>query len=258
MFDLFSDIFACGDNGLSRLDTRVKLVVAMAAIVSVLVSTGEALPLAVLGLCVGAMLAVRIPVKLVVLRLLAPVGMVAVLVILQSLMVGSTPLLTVVVWHWQLTATVEGTRHGLLLGSRVLGGVSVMLLLSSVTPAHGIFSALRWFGAPREWVEIAMLMYRYAFARVDDAGDVAAAQRLRLGYAGVKRSLASFGALIGTVIIRSLDQATSTHEAMLLRGYTGSMPSAPPAPLGRRDWWVMGTAVPALLIALLILERRWL
>ena len=102
-----------------------------------------------------------------------------------------------------------------------------MLLFSLVTPAHRIFHALLWFRIPQGWVEIAMLMYRYIFSLLDDTADVAAAQRVRLGYNGTRRSLSSIGSLAGAVIIRSLDQAAHTHEAMSLRGYGGLIPFAP-------------------------------
>ena len=76
--------------------------------------------------------------------------------------------------------------RGVLLGSRVLGAVSVMLLLSSVTPAYKIFGALRWFHVPEGWVEIALLVYRYTFLLSDQTADIAAAQRVRLGYSVVR------------------------------------------------------------------------
>ena len=109
------------------------------------------------------------------------------------------------------------------MGSRVLGSVSVVLLLSSVTPAHRIFHSLRWLGVPRGWVEIATLMYRYIFTLLDQTADVLAAQRVRLGYSGLKRSLVSLGVLTGAVIVQSLEQATRTYEAMSLRGYQGQI-----------------------------------
>ena len=66
----------------------------------------------------------------------------------------------------------EGALHGALLGTRVLGAVSVLLLLSSTARAHQIFNALRWFGVPKGWVEVGMLMYRYIFMLLDLAADV--------------------------------------------------------------------------------------
>jgi len=231
MFELFSDIMACRSNALTRVDPRVKLVCALSVLAAVLFSTRPALPLAVLAVCLAAMLALRLPFRLTLLRLAAPSLVVVVLMLLQSFMRGSTPLWSFTLGEFRFTATVEGVRDAILLGSRVFGAASVMLLLSSVTPAHQVFHALRWLGMPKTWVEVALLTYRYVFVLLDEASDVATAQRVRLGYATVGRSLSSLGALSGTVIVRSLDQSVRTHEAMTLRGYAGSMPFGPLPPL---------------------------
>jgi cobalt/nickel transport system permease protein len=200
-------------------------------------------------------LTLRIPARLVALRLAAPLGIVAVLALLQSFTSGATPLWTIPLGAWTLTATREGVHAAALTASRVCGAVSVVLLLSLVTPAHRIFHALRWFRVPQGWVEIAMLMYRYTFTLLDLTADLTAAQQLRMGYAGAGRALSSMGAVCGTVIIRSVDQATRTHEAMVLRGYRQEIPFGPMPPLPARDCVVAGAAVFALLLLYAVIGR---
>jgi cobalt/nickel transport system permease protein len=249
MFDLFSDIFACRENVLTRLDPRPKLLVGLVTIVLMVFSTRVFMPLLVLVLCQGALVALRIPFRLVLTRIAAPLGIVAVLVVLQGFTVPGTPLFSTTVAGWQVVASVEGLNRGFLLGARVLSAVSVIVLLSSVTPAHKIFHALRCFGLPESWVEIALLMYRYTFALVDQACDVAAAQRVRLGYSSFKRAMSSAGVLAGTVLIRSIDQAARTHEAMTLRGYQGRIMLCSLAPMGRVDRTILWLGpVVALLV----------
>lgn len=256
VFHLFSDIFACRDNALARMDARAKLITALATILFVTLSTRMILPLAVLAACLGAMIALCMPARLIVGRLIAPVGIVLVLVVLQSFTVGKTPVVSVTLGGWHLTAKLEGLMRGLLMGSRVLGAVSVMLLLSSVTPAHRIFRALRWFRVSKGWVEIAMLMYRYTFALLDHTADVVAAQKMRLGYSGVRRSLSSMGVLAGAVVVQSLEQAARTHEAMALRGYTGVMPHSPMPSMRARDRWLMVLTLLLISGAFVLLEWR--
>jgi len=248
MFSLFSDFFACRDNWLSRVDSRTKLVIATTAILCVILSSSPALPVVVFVSCVATTLALRIPARLVALRLAAPMGIVAVLVLLQSFMAGATPLWTITLGAWKLTATREGVQTALLTASRVCGAVSVVLLLSLVTPAHRIFHSLRWFRVPQGWVEIAMLMYRYTFTLLDLTADLTAAQQLRMGYAGVKRSLTSMGTVCGTVIIRSVEQAVHTHEAMILRGYQQQIPFGPMPAMRAKDWLVMGLGAAVLVL----------
>jgi cobalt/nickel transport system permease protein len=256
MFDLFSDIFACRGNILTRIDPRPKLSIALVAIVLLVFSTRVFLPVLVLTLCFTGFLALRIPLRLVLTRVAAPLGMVVVLVVLQAFTVPGTPLFETRLAGCQLFASWEGVDKGLILGARVLAAVNVIVLLSSVTPAHKIFHALRCFGLPEPWVEIALLMYRYTFALVDQACDVAAAQRVRLGYSTFKRSLSSAGVLAGTVLIRSIDQAARTHEAMTLRGYQGKIMLCSLAPMGRVDRMLLWSG-PAVVLLLFCLCEWW-
>ena len=92
MFDLFSDIFTYRDNVLTRIDPRAKLLIAFAALVAVVTAGRVALPLLLFGLCLGAVAALRIPAKLVAARLAAPLAIVAILVVLQTFVTGSTPI----------------------------------------------------------------------------------------------------------------------------------------------------------------------
>jgi cobalt/nickel transport system permease protein len=255
MFELFSDIFACRDNILSRMDPRPKLVIAVTLILVVVRSSTVALPCSVLACCGAAMTALRIPPRLVALRLTGPFGIVVVLILLQTFMTGTTELFALSVGGWNLSASEEGLMRGILIGSRVLGAVGVILLLSSVTPAYKIFQALRWFRVPEGWVEIALLVYRYAFALIEQASEVATAQRVRLGYVGFRRSLTSVGVLAGTVITRAADQAMRTYEAMTLRGYQGKIPFDSLNPLSIAEWRIM-CVVPILLAGAHFLIER--
>lgn len=252
MFDLFSDIFTYRDNVLTRIDPRVKLVVALAAIVTVVTAERPILPIFFLLAGLGTAAALRIPARLVALRLLAPLSTVALLVVIQTFAAGKTPLAVFAVGGWILTATSEGLSQGLLLGARVLGAVSIVLVLGITTPAHRIFQALRGFGISRDWVEIAILMYRYIFVLLDKAGDLAAAQRLRLGYRSASRSLSSFNALAGATIVLSFEQAGRTHNAMRLRGYSGAMPFGPLAALTGRDRRILLLSLACLAFLLLL------
>lgn len=252
MFDLFSDIFTYRDNALTRIDPRAKLLIAFVALLAVVTAEGIVLPLTVFAFCLGAVAFLRIPAKLVACRLAAPLSIVAVLVVIQTFVTGKTPLFTFGFAGWQLTAKAEGFRQGTLLGAHVLGAVSAVFLLSVVTPAHRIFQALRWFRVSRNWLEIAILMYRYIFVLMDRVTDLAAAQKLRLGYTARGRALRSFAVLAGATIIHSLEQAQRTHDAMRLRGYRGTMPFGPLPAMSGRDLRILSFSLAAIAAARLL------
>ena len=165
---------------------------------------------------------------------------------------GRTPLYAFSFAGWQFTAKAEGFRQGTLLGAHVLGAVSVVFLLSVVTPAHRIFQALRWFKISRNWLEVAILMYRYIFVLMDRVADLAAAQKLRLGYTARGRAMRSFTTLAGATIIHSLEQSQRTHDAMRLRGYRGTMPFGPLPAVSGRDRRILALCLIAIAAARLL------
>jgi cobalt/nickel transport system permease protein len=238
------------------MDPRVKMIIALTLIVTVVLSKQAFFPFLAFVSCTAAMLWLKMPIKLILLRLLMPMGIVLVLVVLQAFLTGATPIASFSLVGWKLVATEEGLMRGVLLGSRVLGAVSVTLLLSSVTPAYKIFGALRWFRVPEGWVEIALLVYRYTFVLLDQATDIASAQRVRLGYSSPMRSFMSMGALAGTVVARSMDQAMRTYEAMTLRGYQGRLPVGSLPNMNPADYWRMMT-IPPLIVALHLTVEWW-
>jgi cobalt/nickel transport system permease protein len=235
---LFSDIFARQDTCLARLDPRTKLALVGAALGCVLVSAHPGFPLTVGVACIAATLAVGVPVRQVALRVVPPLAMVA----------------TAVALRWWIDA--GPLQSGFALAARVWGGVGVVLLLSSVTPAHQIFHAVHALGMPQGWVEVALLMYRYTFTLLDTVADLTAAQKLRLGYADIRRGWTSAGVVAGTVILRSVDQAVRAHEAMRVRGYRGEMPFGALPALARRDWLVLGGGLCLLMGVYWMLEWR--
>lgn len=253
-FELFSDIFTYRDNALTRMHPCVKVVAAFLAILALISSSRLLLPSLVLSFALAGMAWIRLPVRCILGRLAAPMGIVVVLFVLQSLMVGSTPVYSFSFWGWRISAMKEGIWQGLLLGGRVLAAVSVVILLSSCTPAHRIFHTLRCLGVPKGWVEVAMLMYRYVFIFIERTAEIMTAQRVRLGYGGIRKSLSSLGMLAGSVLILSMDQALRTHEAMTMRGYRGTIPLGPMTPMTRRDWWILASTVGLLVFAYVFIE----
>jgi len=93
-------------------------------------------------------------------------------------------------------------------------------------------------------------MYRYIFCLLEHTAESVEAQRVRLGYTGARRSLSSIGTLAGIVVLRSLDQARQTHEAMMVRGYRGCLTFGPMPHLGRKD-------LLSIFLALFVIASAW-
>jgi cobalt/nickel transport system permease protein len=130
------------------------------------------------------------------------------------------------------------------------------MFMFQAAPAAEIFAALRWARVPRTWIEIAVLMYRYLHVFLEQSTCVASAQRVRLGYSNLRRSFQSLGSLAGMVVLRSLDQAEKSHEAMTARGYQGHLP-LPVLP--RLPWRQGAVALSGVVViaAVYVLAERW-
>lgn len=248
-FDLFSDYFAHRDNVLQQMDSRAKLAVALGGIAAVVLSSRPILPGMVLLSVVAVLMVLKVPARLVMRRYLPAAGISMMVLVLHGFMIGAQPLPGFSLGGWGPALYQEGLQRGVLIASRVLGAFSLLLLLAFVTPAPDLFRALRWFRIPREWVEIALMTYRYIFVLLDDASDIATAQKIRLGYVGFRRSMVSMGALVGSVLVGSLDQSLRTHEAMTARAYTGQMPFVPMGRLGLKS---VGEIMSALALTALV------
>ena len=243
------------DGRLVRLDVRVKLFVALAAILAIVTSTRPWLPLGALACCAAFWLIGRTPLRVVLARLAAPLALAGVACLLHAQLPGTTPLWAAKVGPWHVVLTEEGLREGGLIGARVLGSVSVVLVLCMITPSQRIFSAMRWARLPCTWIEIAVLMYRHLFTLFEQATSVLSAQKVRLGYGDYRRSIRSASSLAGIVVLRSLDQAEKSHEAMLARGYEGSLHVPPLPAMRKRDVLASAASVAIIILAYLAVER---
>ena len=205
--EMFSDHFAQRVNYLTEVDTRVKMIFVVAAIIIVVSSRHPYVPLIVFFLSLVFLLGIRIPPRIILLRLAAPLGIVGAIFFMQIFFYGMA----------------EGLAHGALIMAKVLGAVSLIIFLSMTTPVNKLLNAARWLKVPNTWVEIAMLSYRYSFVLLEDAITIRSAQKVRLGYSSLARSLRSFGELMGSTVIRTYDRSIAIYESMMLRGYNGTM-----------------------------------
>ncbi len=254
------DLFSAGGSPRQGLpagcDIRVRLVLAVPAIVAVVASTRIEFGLAALGCSLGTLAAARTPSRTILHQLTGPVILAAIVVTARAFLTGTTPAADLNLGCCRLTATREGLWGGLLIASRVLGSLGIVMVLCRGTTMHELSAALRWFRVPQAWIEIALLMYRYLHLFLAQAGAVVAAQRVRLGYGSLRKSFQSAGTLAGIVVLRSLDQARRSHEAMIARGYHGSLPlpSLPPLSRSQRAVACLGLV---FLVAAYALAERW-
>ena len=179
------------------------------------------------------------PPGIILLRLVGPLSIAGAILVMQIFLYGAA----------------EGSMRGFLIMAKVIGATSLVIFLSMTTPVNILLKAARWFKVPNTWVEIAMLSFRYIFVMLEDAITVRDAQKMRLGYSGLSRSLRSFGELMGLTVIRTYDRSLAVYDAMMLRGYNGTVRNAAwEEKLGAKDAIAVAVFV-IILVSLSALNR---
>jgi cobalt/nickel transport system permease protein len=115
-----------------------------------------------------------------------------------------------------------------------LGTLSAALL-SATTPFPALLRGLEALHVPRLLVLVAAFMYRYLF--------VIAAELGRMRWALLSRGYrprhllyaAPAGRIAGALFLRTYGRGERVHQAMLARGYRGTMPQLAPLALRRAD-----------------------
>lgn len=104
--------------------------------------------------------------------------------------------------------------------------VSTTLALVASTGMPALCNGLTRLGAPPALTLQLWLLYRYLFVLGSQAAQMDTARRLRAGR-GQHMGLRTWASLLGHLLLRSVDQAQRLHQAMLSRGFTGTLPGTP-------------------------------
>jgi cobalt/nickel transport system permease protein len=208
----------------TAVDPRSRLLAAALLLALVVSSHSSAFPWQVAGVCLPVALVTGMQPRVLLLRLLHPLFIAAVILLLKTFTGAGETAKIFLIGPIVLSGQIEGLREGLLIASRIIGAVSVAVLLSQVMTFTETMAALAWLRVPRGLVDVSLFAWRALFTLYDDAGIVYTAQKNRLGYCGMLRGLTSFGAMAGMLVIRAFDNSHSMTVAMSQRGYDGTLP----------------------------------
>lgn len=203
--EIFSEYFI-KDNFLSKVDARIKLLVAFTVLIMVLSYKGFIFPLVLTLLSLFLCMKMKIPLRIFALRFCEPLFIASCVLILKCIF---------------STNYQDGLWDGLVIASRILGAVSIVIAVGFSMPFGEFIASLSWLKIPQGFIEILMFAYRYIFMLLEDARVIYNAQKNRLGYSNLKRGLNSFGILSGSLILKAFQQSYNITTAMMQRGYDG-------------------------------------
>lgn len=233
--EIFSEHFQ-KEHILSKVNVRIKLLVALSLLVMVISCKGILFPVLIAAISLLLCLKMGIPLRVLFLRMAQPVFFAIVILLLKFFFSGedamfSISLPTSYFSFLTLTGHRDGLIEGLKIASRILGGVSLIIAFGFSTPFTEVMAGLSWLRIPKQFIEIMMFAYRYIFVFLEDGLTIYNAQKNRLGYSGIRKGMKSFGTLAGALVIKGFDQSQKTSVAMIQRGYTGDMPVLKNSPL---------------------------
>jgi cobalt/nickel transport system permease protein len=209
---------------LTLLDARVKILAALAMLVMVLSSHRMLFTLLTASICLSLCLVIGVRIRILLVRFAEPFLIAVMVILLKMFFSGKVPLLSIDLFGLSIVGHSDGLREGLLIASRIVGAVSVVAVAGFATPFTEVMGALAWMRLPQGLIEVMVFAWRYLFLLFDDAQVIHAAQRNRLGYAGFRRGLRSFGTLTGALVIKAFDNSQTMTVAMVQRGYDGALP----------------------------------
>ncbi|HID47163.1 MAG TPA: cobalt ECF transporter T component CbiQ [Methanothermococcus okinawensis] len=213
------------NNRLRHINPKLKVFFALSMLLITVFSKSVIVPLIIaLIMIVLTVFVAKVPLRIYLPLLLAPLGFGVITVILMGIIYsGGKELLSIKIFNFTISIYSYGVNLGLLVFSRMLGGIACTLFLALTTPMTELFYILRDLKLPSTFVDIAMMMYRYIFLLLEEMIRITNAQNTRLGYKDLKTTYKSLGTLGAILFIRAWDRGEKAFITMSCRGYNGDL-----------------------------------
>lgn len=228
----FLDPYQESVSPVHRLDSRVKLALVVAFVLTAALTPIGAWPVYVLLLALALSvellsgLGIGFYLKRALLALPFVLAALPVLFTTQGTVMAHLPL--------NLTISEPGLARFASVALKSWISVQAAVLLATTTPFPQILVAMRALRVPRLLVAIIGLMWRYLFVMVDEALRLMRARQARSSHAAGGKAGGTLawrakvtGGLAGNLFLRSLERSDRIYMAMLARGYDGEMRSLP-------------------------------
>lgn len=158
--------------------------------------------------------------------------------------------------HW-LCVTGDSLHRAVTLFFQAMGAVCCLYFLSSTTPMPQIIEVLRRCHVPELVIELMYLIYRYLFVLLEVQRQLTISASARLGYAGIRRSIATAGRVSGALLAASFRRSRACFDAMESRGYDGKLNFLSHAPRLRWGHLLAACVYVLALLGLIFMRKGW-
>jgi len=250
------DHYQLHDSSIHRLDPRVKISATVMLIISnAILPDGAWIAFALTwGLVLSVSLLANIQINFILSRSIVtlPFAIAAVSVIFS---IPGPTLATLELGSWQLIITEPGLIRFASIMMRSWISVQMAILLTATTPFPDLIHAMRHLRVPDILVATISFMYRYLFVLSDEAIRLLRAREARsASKSGIGKQRTALlwrvkiaGNMAGQLFLRSYERSERVYNAMLARGYIGTLQTLNPHEMKPKDW-VMGSTVLLVLV----------
>ncbi|MEN8172666.1 MAG: cobalt ECF transporter T component CbiQ [Chloroflexota bacterium] len=258
------DHYQTHESVIHRLDARVKIILTIILIISNALLPDGAWTAFMLtwGLVLGASLLAKIQFLFLATRSLVvmPFALAAITVIFS---IPGHALGTIQLGNWQVVVTEPGLLRFASIMIRSWVSVQMAILLTATTTTPDLIHAMRHLRVPDILVATISFMYRYLFVLSDEAlrllrareARSAALDNQRKHHTKLRWRIKVAGNMAGQLFIRSYERSERVYNAMLARGYQGTLQTLNPHEMKTKDW-MMGSIVILALVLLQIITHR--
>jgi cobalt/nickel transport system permease protein len=250
-----------------RADARVKLVLALAFILSCSLTPNGAWPVyfLLLALALAAALLSELGIGFVLKR--AALALPFVLAALPLIFTApGDRLLSFPLGTLTIGISGPGLERFLSIAFKSWISVQAAIILASSTPFPDLLAAMRAVRIPRLLVAIFALMWRYLFVLVDEVLRLTRARSARSGHSD-RRELRPGGSwswrarvtggMAGNLFMRALERSDRIYMAMVSRGYDGEVRTLSLPALGTAHWVILFTGLAFLALLQLFSHLLW-
>lgn len=224
--------FSEGASLAHRLDPRGKIVVAALFSILIAVTKSSAVPLGGLAIALVFLALARLPLKKVMVRLLAVNSFIVFLwFVLPFTYPGEE------VWRWgPLAATREGLVFTGLITLKSNAIIIALIALIATVPIVTLGQALHNLRLPDKLCHLLLFTYRYIYVFEQEYRRLVQAMKIR-GFRPRTNlhTYRSYAYLAAMLLVRSFDRAERVFEAMRCRGFQGTFYSLKTFTWERRD-----------------------
>jgi len=247
MHHAYIDKFAYQDSPVHRLDSRVKFIVTLvftAAVVSLPRTSPSILTCYAIGPFMMLVLG-RIPLRFAFKHILLVSPFILVLAVTCPLYDRTPVAVAFGTFLWQ--TSLGWMRCFTILGKFIVTMLALIALVST-TRFSDLLTGLQKLGLPKLLIIQLGFLYRYIFILIDRAHHILRARAGRkLANLGFAAELKIAAAMLGSLLIRSIDSAEHVNIAMQARGFEGKWRSISRLKIRRCDLLFTLTAVSFLL-----------